>query len=65
MSATLAQALLTLALVIIFTGFLIWGIKTGQFRNIEGPKYRIFDDSEEKEKEKEENGKITEKEDIP
>ena len=52
MSPALAQALLTLALLVIFVGFLLWGIKTGQFRNIEGPKYRIFDDDEEEEKEK-------------
>lgn len=44
MSATWAQALLTLALVFIFLGFLVWGIRTGQFRNIEESKYRIFDD---------------------
>lgn len=52
MSATLAQALLTLSLLVIFVGFLIWGIKTGQFRNIEEPKYRIFDDVENKVEEK-------------
>jgi cbb3-type cytochrome oxidase maturation protein len=51
-SDTLAQALLTLALLVIFVGFLIWGIKTGQFRNIEEPKYRIFGDGKDSEKEK-------------
>lgn len=62
MSATLAQALLTLSLLVIFVGFLIWGIKTGQFRDIEKPKYRIFDDGEdENEKEDVRNTK----EDIP
>jgi cbb3-type cytochrome oxidase maturation protein len=51
-SATLAQALLTLALLVIFVGFLIWGIKSGQFRDIEEPKYRIFNDGENKGEEK-------------
>lgn len=58
MSASWAQLLLTLSLVIIFLGFLIWGIRTGQFRNIEEPKYRIFDDKgegEEKVNEQTEN----------
>ena len=44
MSASWAQLLLTLSLVVIFLGFLLWGIRTGQFRNVEEPKYRIFDD---------------------
>jgi len=62
MSATLAQALLTLVLLLIFVGFLVWGIRTGQFRNIEEPKYRIFDDKEETGEEKKEKNV---KEDIP
>lgn len=27
--------------------FLIWSIKTGQFEDVEGPKYRIFFDDDE------------------
>nr|MBF0221643.1 cbb3-type cytochrome oxidase assembly protein CcoS [Desulfobulbaceae bacterium] len=27
--------------------FFVWGVKSGQFDDIEGPKYRIFDDDEE------------------
>jgi cbb3-type cytochrome oxidase maturation protein len=46
-SPTLAQTLLTLALLVIFAGFLIWGIRSGQFRDIEKPKYRIFDEEQE------------------
>ena len=42
-TGVLAQALLTLALIVIFLGFLVWGIRTGQFRNVEEPKYRIFE----------------------
>lgn len=30
-------------LFLIFLGFLIWGIKTGQFVDIEEPKYRILE----------------------
>lgn len=47
MSPTLAQTLLTLGLLVIFGGFLIWGIRSGQFRGIEEPKYRIFDEDPE------------------
>ncbi len=28
--------------------FLIWSVRTGQFEDMEGPKYRIFFDDEEK-----------------
>lgn len=28
--------------------FLIWSVKTGQFEDVEGPKYRIFFDDDEK-----------------
>lgn len=27
--------------------FFVWGVKSGQFDDIEGPKYRIFDDDNE------------------
>ena len=26
--------------------FFVWGVKSGQFDDIEGPKYRIFDDDD-------------------
>ena len=41
-----AQTLLSLSLVVIFLGFLIWGIRSGQFRNIEDPKYRMLDEKD-------------------
>ena len=41
-----ALTLLTLSLVVIFLGFLIWGIRSGQFRNIEDPKFRMLDEKE-------------------
>lgn len=42
--AVVAQTALTIGIALIFIGFLVWAIKTGQFRNIEEPKYRIFED---------------------
>jgi len=44
--ATIAQTVLSLVLFLIFLGFLVWGIRTGQFRNIEEPKYRILENDE-------------------
>jgi len=32
----------TFLLFLIFLGFLIWGIRSGQFMDIESPKYRIL-----------------------
>ena len=40
--ATIAQTIMTILILLIFLGFLIWGIKSGQFRNVEEPKYRMF-----------------------
>ncbi len=35
-----------LVILSIFIGFIIWGIKTGQFKNIEDVKHKIFQDEE-------------------
>jgi nitrogen fixation-related uncharacterized protein len=43
--ATIAQTIMTLLILAIFLGFLIWGIKARQFHNIEDAKYRMFDDN--------------------
>jgi nitrogen fixation-related uncharacterized protein len=40
--ATVAQTIMTLLILLIFLGFLIWGIKSGQFHNVEDAKYNIF-----------------------
>jgi cbb3-type cytochrome oxidase maturation protein len=40
--ATIAQTIMTLLILFIFIGFLVWGIKSGQFHNVEDPKFRIF-----------------------
>lgn len=46
MEATSAQTLLTLFILLIFLGFLIWALKTGQFKNIESPKQDMLDDQD-------------------
>jgi nitrogen fixation-related uncharacterized protein len=45
--ATIAQTVMSLLLLAIFLGFLIWGIKTKQFKNIEDAKYTVFRDENE------------------
>jgi nitrogen fixation-related uncharacterized protein len=42
--ATIALTIMTVLIFIIFLGFLVWGIKSKQFHNIEEVKYRIFDE---------------------
>jgi cbb3-type cytochrome oxidase maturation protein len=36
---------MSIAMFVIFVGFFIWGIKSGQFKNIEEPKYRMLRDN--------------------
>jgi cbb3-type cytochrome oxidase maturation protein len=56
--ATIALTVMTFLLFLIFLGLFIWGIKTGQFRNVEEPKYRMFShDEHDKDQEKEEQRK--------
>ena len=43
--ATLALTAMTGLILITFLGFLIWAIRTGQFKNIENAKYQLFRDS--------------------
>jgi nitrogen fixation-related uncharacterized protein len=40
--ATIALGILSIAIMAVFLGFLIWGIKSKQFRNIEESKYQLF-----------------------
>ncbi len=40
--ATFVQTLFTGLILAVFLGFLIWGIRTGQFRNVEEAKYRML-----------------------
>jgi nitrogen fixation-related uncharacterized protein len=48
--ATIALIIMSVLIFTIFLGFLIWGIKSKQFRNIEEAKYQLFNKTE-KEKE--------------
>jgi len=50
--ATVAQTVMTLLILVIFLGFLIWGIKSRQFHNVEDAKYRMLDDGDDIDKEK-------------
>lgn len=54
--ATIAQTLFSLALFLIFLGFLIWGIKSGQFKDVEEAKYQIIEEEEEKEPNEDKEG---------
>jgi nitrogen fixation-related uncharacterized protein len=40
--ATLAQTIMTALIFFIFFGYLVWGIRTGQFKNIEEAKFNMF-----------------------
>jgi len=54
--AAVAQTIMTLSILIIFLGFLIWGIKSNQFRNIEDAKWQVFDNNEHKKNEDDSSG---------
>ena len=41
---TIALTLMTLSIFLIFLGFLVWGWKSGQFKNVEDAKYIVFHD---------------------
>jgi len=41
--ATIALTLTSLGIFAVFTGLFIWGLKSGQFRDIEEPKYRMLE----------------------
>ena len=43
--ATIALTVMTGMLLLSFLGFLIWGIRSGQFKDIEDAKYQIFRDN--------------------
>jgi nitrogen fixation-related uncharacterized protein len=50
-AATIALTITSSTVFITFISLLIWGIKSGQFRNIEEPKYRMLEDDENEYKE--------------
>jgi nitrogen fixation-related uncharacterized protein len=40
--ATIALTAVTGVVGLVFLGFLIWGIRSGQFHNVEEAKYQVF-----------------------
>jgi nitrogen fixation-related uncharacterized protein len=40
--ATIALTVMTVVIFLVFLGFLIWGIKSRQFHNVEDAKYQVF-----------------------
>jgi nitrogen fixation-related uncharacterized protein len=54
--ATIALTVMTGAVGIVFLGFLIWGIKSGQFHNVEEAKYQVFRKQKNKNKDVENQG---------
>ena len=55
--ATIAQTIMTVLVLAIFLGFLIWGIKSGQFKDVESAKYHMFDEADdEPEKDRKKTG---------
>ena len=57
---TIALTVMTLVIFLVFLGFFIWGIKSGQFHNVEEAKYQVFrkqQKSENDNKDVEKNGK--------
>jgi nitrogen fixation-related uncharacterized protein len=56
--AAIAQAIVTGSLLAIFAGLFIWGLKSGQFKNIEEIKYIIFRRPEGDDKDKGKEGGV-------
>jgi|WetSurMetagenome_2_1015567.scaffolds.fasta_scaffold670006_2 cbb3-type cytochrome oxidase maturation protein len=42
--ATVALTVMTLLILVIFVGFLVWSIRSKQFHDVEDPKYRMLED---------------------
>jgi cbb3-type cytochrome oxidase maturation protein len=49
---TIALTLTSLAVFLVFTGLFVWGLITGQFKDVEAPKYKMLEqyDAEHKSK---------------
>ena len=48
-AAGIAQLVLSAVILLIFIGFLVWGVRTRQFRDIEQAKYVIFEEDDDSE----------------
>ena len=53
--ATVALTVMTALIGMVFLGFLIWGIKTGQFHNVEEAKYQVLRDQKQSKTDREES----------
>ncbi len=51
---TIALTITSLAVFAVFVGLFIWGLVKGQFKDVESPKYRIFDAEEQEDEPKKE-----------
>ena len=58
--ATIALTTMTGLLLVSFAGFLIWGILSGQFKNVEDAKYQIFRSNRKTDISEEDSGETTE-----
>lgn len=47
---TIALTVMSGSLLLIFLGLFIWGIKNGQFKNVEEPKYKMLEQEKKQEK---------------
>ncbi len=45
--ATIALGAMSLGILVVLAGLLIWGLRSGQFKNTEETKYQIFRQPEE------------------
>jgi nitrogen fixation-related uncharacterized protein len=50
--ATIALTITTLGVFLVFAGLFIWGWATGQFKDVEQPKYHMLDQHEDEKKSK-------------
>jgi nitrogen fixation-related uncharacterized protein len=44
--ATIAQTVMTVLILAIFVGFLVWGIRSKQFKNVEDAKYQMLEEED-------------------
>ena len=42
--AAIGITIISVGVLVVFMGFLIWGIRTGQFTDVEEAKYRMLED---------------------
>jgi nitrogen fixation-related uncharacterized protein len=63
-AATIGLTVVTGVVGLIFLGFLIWGIKTGQFHNVEETKYQVFWKQKQRDDKGEEHPEESERQEV-